>query len=41
MLTELWELNSLETQLIDPTLAFGSYYAPGMFLVDLGFCSKN
>ena len=41
MITELWELNSLESQIIDPTLEYAYYYTPGMFLVDMGFCSRN
>ena len=41
MITELWELNSLESQIIDPTLPSSHYYVPSMFLVDMGFCSKN
>ena len=36
--TELWDLNSREFQIIDPT---DQYTSPAMFLVDEGFCSKN
>ena len=48
MITEVWKLNSSENQfidltdiqIIDPTLS-DRYYLPSMFLVDIGFCSKN
>ena len=40
MLTELWELDSFENQIIDPTVPT-DYRAPGLFLVDIGFCAKN
>ena len=40
MLTELWELDSFENQIIDPTLPT-NYVMPGLFLVDIGFCAKN
>ena len=40
MLTELWELDSFENQIIDPTLPT-NYLMPGLFLVDIGFCAKN
>ena len=39
VVTELWELDSFERQTINPTLS--GYYAPGLFLVDIGYCSKN
>ena len=39
--TELWDMNSRETQIIDPTLPLDKYTSAGMFLVDEGFCSKN
>ena len=39
-ITELWEFDSLETQIIDLTLS-RSYENPGVFLVDVGYCSKN
>ena len=38
--TELWEFDSLETQIIDPTLS-SRYGLFGVFLVDVGYCSKN
>ena len=40
MLTELWDLDSFENQIIDPTLPT-NYIMPGLFLVDIGFCAKN
>ena len=37
---EMWEFDSLETQIIDPTLS-ENYMFFGLFLVDVGYCSKN
>ena len=37
--TELWDLDSFENEVINPALRY--YEAPGLFLVDLGYCSKD
>ena len=37
--TELWEMDSFEYQIINPILLY--YDAPGLFLVDVGYCSEN
>ena len=38
--TELWDLNSFESEIINPVLSY--YYSrPGLFLVDVGYCSKT
>ena len=39
MITELWELDSFESQIINPTLST-NYRNLGLFLVDIGYCSK-
>ena len=41
MLTELWDFDSLESKIIDPKLPHRTYAHPGLFLVDMGFCSNN
>ena len=38
--TELWELDSFESEIINPTLSTNYRYF-GLFLVDVGYCSKN
>ena len=38
--TELLELNSFESEIIGPTLSI-YYSSPGLFLVEVGYCSKN
>ena len=40
-ITELWDLNSRQIQIIDPMLPVDTYVTPGLFLVDEGFCSKK
>ena len=40
MITELWELDSFKNQIINRTLST-NYIMPGLFLVDIGYCSKN
>ena len=37
---ELWELDSFENQIINRTLP-NSYNSLGLFLVDIGYCSKD
>ena len=38
--TEIWDMNSLQSQIIDPP-SMNIYDRMGVFSVDLGFCSKN
>ena len=38
--TELWNFESFQNQVIDQTLSY-NYNSLGLFLVDIGFCSKN
>ena len=41
-MTELWEMEKLERQLIAPTLPYDAYsYGFGLFLVDIGYCRKT
>ena len=41
-MTELWEMEKLETRLIAPTVPYDAYsYGFGLFLVDIGYCSKT
>ena len=40
MITELRELDSFKNQIINRTLST-NYIMPGLFLVDIGFCSQN
>ena len=40
MITELRELDSFKNQIINRTLST-NYIMPGLFLVDIGYCSKN
>ena len=37
--TEKWDLDYLAIDITNPSLSY--YEAPGLFLVDVGFCSKN
>ena len=38
--TELWKLDALEGKIINEEMS-GHYRFVGVFLVDIGFCSKN
>jgi len=38
--TEIWEIETLENQIISPTLTDNDYREVGLFLVDVGFCKK-
>ena len=38
--TEVWNFELLESQIMDPFLP-GTYSRHGLFLVDVGFCSKG
>ena len=41
-MTELWEMEKLETRLIAPTVPYDAYsYGFGLFQVDIGYCSKT
>ena len=39
--TELWNWDSLESQIIDPTLSKDYAFGIALFLVDHNYCSKN
>ena len=39
--TELWEFDSLESQIIDPTLSTTYSFGIALFAVDKKYCSKN
>ena len=39
--TELWNFDTLESQIIDPTLSRNYSYGIGLFLVDAKYCAKN
>ena len=39
--TEIWEIQTLENQIISPTLPDGDYREVGLFLVDVGYCKKT
>ena len=41
METQLWDMDTDETQIINPTLEPYDYLQFGVFLVDSTFCSKN
>ena len=41
-MTELWEMEKLETRVIAPTVPYDAYsYGFGLFQVDIGYCSKT
>ena len=41
IMTELWEMETIERRLIAPTLTNGDYgWGDGLFLVDIGYCRK-
>ena len=39
--TEIWEIETLENQIIAPTLPHYNYREVGLFLVDGGYCKKT
>ena len=41
MLTEVWEIETLENRIIAPTLPDNYYREVGLFLVDIGYCKKT
>ena len=41
MLTEVWEIKTLENRIIAPTLPDNCYREVGVFLVDIGYCKKT